>query len=960
MADAGQSLAATPPPTTTNKQHMSANANVPAAQKQSDKNILGILSVVENLPCLVPRALVSKTSTRLFAGCDPKKHRIMSSKDDDAVAAKTEASEKRSSSENSKADSPNAKKPEGKVKSIILQVCTFVLVTELCERLAYYGLTGSLPVFFSKIFKLPDALSTEMNTLFGSLNYVTPLLGAYVADKYLGRFKTIGIFCILYVVGMVLCVLGSVPDWSGVGEPLFFVGLFLGVAVGAGGIKPNVVVLGADQFDLTIEDERKQKDRFFNYFYWCINIGAAIAFGGLANLAVNGMPPEIPEQWGFFWSFLIPAIAMGLAVITFFSGAKRLKCCCGCYMGGYKMVPPQKSALGDFFVMFGRAASQTSAGWCIISAAVALLLGFLTTITSYFIPTAPSNTTEEGTLEVDAHFIVAVVGMLFILYACMIFILVGGKAQWMHEGYQLWAEKQDRLQQSKESGSKSESLLDGRRVSYGAAENVEAPVDQFESIDMAVDGDDDPLAKFRKNTELLDACEVIRLLPYFAYIVVFWAVYGQMSNNFIVQGCQMNLFWAVDPASSTAQVSSAFLNLFDTVVILAFIPVFDGVIYPLIGRCRRKKGALTVLEKVGSGFFFCTLSMIAAGVIEILRKESGTFPVDPCCIYSANATELTACCGGNTTCSDSCDYNSHCASQGSIEEMSRLSIWWQAFQFLLIGISEILTSVSSYELFYTQVPESMRSICQALNLLTTSIGFMVTGGVNSVFQFWIPDNLNHGKLENVYFIIGGLSLFAGIGYIFTAQSFVYSDQLREHLTETSEAGSIAGPSSNDHRRGSSLDGTNDPKFGGRSVSAGSRTLSGGRSVSVGSSRATSFNPRAREWSVNSQSSVRSRSRSRYTHAVSGLTCASVSGHTARALALVDPPVNAMGETAPPLPQVRSNWFLPSRSVSGASGTALPEHLLSAGSSEPKATTEGAVVGQDQNLQQDEDEESAVV
>ena len=75
----------------------------------------------------------------------------------------------------------------------------------------------------------------------------------------------------------------------------------------------------------------------------------------------------------------------------------------------------------------------------------------------------------------------------------------------------------------------------------------------------------------------------------------------------------------------------------------------------------------------------------------------------------------------------------------------------------------------------------MRSICQALNLLTTSIGFMVTGGINSVFQFWIPNNLNNGKLENVYFVIGALSLFAGIGYIFTAQSFVYSDALRDDL-----------------------------------------------------------------------------------------------------------------------------------------------------------------------------------
>eukprot|EP00750_Incisomonas_marina_P016311 INCI19095.10.p1 GENE.INCI19095.10~~INCI19095.10.p1 ORF type:complete len:669 (+),score=112.65 INCI19095.10:126-2132(+) len=610
---------------------------------------------------------------------------------------------------------------DGKVKSIILQVCLFILVTELCERLAYYGLTGSLPVFFSKIFKMSKALSTEMNTLFSSLNYVTPLLGAFVADKYIGRFKTIGAFCVLYVLGMVLCVLGSVPDWSSFGQPLFFVGLFLGVAVGAGGIKPNVVVLGADQFDLSIPEESKQKDRFFNYFYWCINIGAAVAFGALTNVAVNGVPPAVPETWGFFLSFLVPAVAMCVAVLTFFAGAKRVRCCGKCYMGGYKMVPPKSSALGAFLVMFGRAAKQTPSGRSIISAVVALLTGFLATIASYFIPEADSPAGDAGGLNVDAHFVVATLGMLCILYACMIFIIVGGRAQWMHAGYSLWAEQQALIHAKKNDGEVSGATAtaqtslgegpNGRTVSYGATNTsihdaadgdalAAAPVDQFNSMDL---GSDDPLMALRNNQELLDACEVIRLLPYFAYIVVFWAVYGQMSNNFVVQGCQMNLFWTADPEESTSQVSSAFLNLFDTVVILAFIPIFDGAIYPCIARCRKKKGPLTVLEKVGSGFFFCTLSMITAGIIEILRKDSGVFAVDPCCANMQNATALDACCAGNTTCVDSCAYNSNCASEGSVEEMSRLSVWFQAFQFLLIGIAEILTSVSSYELFYTQV-----------------------------------------------------------------------------------------------------------------------------------------------------------------------------------------------------------------------------------------------------------------
>ena len=93
----------------------------------------------------------------------------------------------------------------------------------------------------------------------------------------------------------------------------------------------------------------------------------------------------------------------------------------------------------------------------------------------------------------------------------------------------------------------------------------------------------------------------------------------------------------------------------------------------------------------------------------------------------------------------------------------------------MIGIGEIFTSISSYELFYSQVPESMRSVCQALNLLTTSIGFIVTGGINSALSFWIPNNLNNGRLNYVYFLVSGLTLLAFFVYTYVSQSFVYKE-----------------------------------------------------------------------------------------------------------------------------------------------------------------------------------------
>ena len=70
---------------------------------------------------------------------------------------------------------------------------------------------------------------------------------------------------------------------------------------------------GADQFDDSDEAEKKSKSSFFNWFYFSINIGALVASTVLVWVQTN-------VGWG--WGFGIPAVAMVVAVISFFSGTK--------------------------------------------------------------------------------------------------------------------------------------------------------------------------------------------------------------------------------------------------------------------------------------------------------------------------------------------------------------------------------------------------------------------------------------------------------------------------------------------------------------------------------------------------------------------------------------------------------------------------------------------------------------
>jgi dipeptide/tripeptide permease len=71
---------------------------------------------------------------------------------------------------------------------------------EFCERLAFYGLSANLSIYLIEIMGLNVSDASIQTSLFTGTAYLTPLLGAWLADGYWGRFKTIMIFSIIYAM----------------------------------------------------------------------------------------------------------------------------------------------------------------------------------------------------------------------------------------------------------------------------------------------------------------------------------------------------------------------------------------------------------------------------------------------------------------------------------------------------------------------------------------------------------------------------------------------------------------------------------------------------------------------------------------------------------------------------------------------------------------------------------------
>lgn len=197
-------------------------------------------------------------------------------------------------------------------------------MNEVAERLAFFAVAVSMVLYLVKEMHetLPNA-ATHVTDWIGAA-YVLTLLGAFIADAYLGRFKTIIVFSFIYFCGMVmltisakldslrppLCLKKPCPQASSGQTAFLYTALGL-IAIGTGGIKPCVSSFGADQFDEGDEREVVKKYAFFNWFFFGINMGVLIGI----TLMVY-----VQQEKGFAWGFGIPTITMFTSIIILLAG----------------------------------------------------------------------------------------------------------------------------------------------------------------------------------------------------------------------------------------------------------------------------------------------------------------------------------------------------------------------------------------------------------------------------------------------------------------------------------------------------------------------------------------------------------------------------------------------------------------------------------------------------------------
>ncbi|KAM0072687.1 putative proton-dependent oligopeptide transporter family, PTR2 family proton/oligopeptide symporter [Helianthus debilis subsp. tardiflorus] len=165
----------------------------------------------------------------------------------------------------------------------------FIIVIEFAERLSYFGIATSLIIYLTKVIHQDVKTSAKSANQWIGVTTLMPLVGGFLADAYLGRFGTVLLSSIIYLMGLILLTMSSmIPSLKPcasdelclkprkIHEIVFFIAIYL-ISVGTGGHKPSLESFGADQFDDNHPEERKKKMSFFNW--WNAGLCAGLLLG---------------------------------------------------------------------------------------------------------------------------------------------------------------------------------------------------------------------------------------------------------------------------------------------------------------------------------------------------------------------------------------------------------------------------------------------------------------------------------------------------------------------------------------------------------------------------------------------------------------------------------------------------------------------------------------------------------
>uniref|UniRef100_A0A0E0DKH6 Major facilitator superfamily (MFS) profile domain-containing protein n=1 Tax=Oryza meridionalis TaxID=40149 RepID=A0A0E0DKH6_9ORYZ len=185
----------------------------------------------------------------------------------------------------------------------------FVAVLELAGSFAYFGVSANLITYLTGPMGQSNAAAAAAVNAWSGAACMLPLLGAFLADSFLGRYPSILLACTLYLLGYgMLTVSSSLVASKSIG--ILYVSLYL-VALAQGFDKPCGLAFGAEQFDPEHPGESASRSSLFNWWYFSMATGITVAIATVSYIQEN-------VSWGV--GFAIPFAVIFCAFLVFLLG----------------------------------------------------------------------------------------------------------------------------------------------------------------------------------------------------------------------------------------------------------------------------------------------------------------------------------------------------------------------------------------------------------------------------------------------------------------------------------------------------------------------------------------------------------------------------------------------------------------------------------------------------------------
>src|SRR3954470_14587837 len=194
--------------------------------------------------------------------------------------------------------------------------------TEMWERFNFYGMRALLTLFLANALLLGEQEASIIYGGFLGLSYLTPMMGGYVSDKYLGNRNCIILGGLTMAVGQLL-LFGSASIFTSnlqLAKTIMWLALLV-IIFGNGFFKPNISSMVGQLYP---QSQKSKLDSAFTIFYMGINVGALLGqticplLGDVETpVVVNGVEKAVRDLTAFRWGFLAAGVAMLLGTVSF-------------------------------------------------------------------------------------------------------------------------------------------------------------------------------------------------------------------------------------------------------------------------------------------------------------------------------------------------------------------------------------------------------------------------------------------------------------------------------------------------------------------------------------------------------------------------------------------------------------------------------------------------------------------